>query len=98
MRRVILAIAACTETSANQVTAAPPDIGNLNPQLTPEMFSPKPSGPLQVMREAKAPVEQTKTKLSEIMRPRILKFKHTARVAVSFQPAAHKHLSRFRQV
>jgi len=95
---VLLALVACGGTSASQVAAAPSNVGDVNPQLPPEMFSPKPSGPLQSMKVPKPAAEPTMITESPIMRPRRSKAKHTSRAIVSAQHVTKKHFARYRQV
>jgi hypothetical protein len=86
----LVAIAVWCATSAN----AAPSVVELNPQLTPEMFSPKPSGPLQVMKQTKAVAQPTKGPKSKIVQPALPnKSKHTSRTLIAPEPRTKKHLS-----
>ena len=93
---MLLAASAYGEISASQIATAPTPIANLNPQLTPEMFSPEPSGPLQAMKEPKAAAKPTILP-SRIMQPPRSESEHTAR-APKTRPSTKKHVPSFQRV
>jgi hypothetical protein len=93
----VVATAACCETSASQSVAAPSAV-EFNPQLTPEMLSPKPSGPLQVMQQPKPVAKPTNGPKSKIVQPAFPRSKHTSRTSIARQHVTKKHFPKPPQV